>query len=43
MSWLKVIRAWFKTCDHNYVVVHSDNAVHLERCTKCQHLDKYGG
>lgn len=43
MKLFEAIRKFFIGCDHNYVVVHSDNTVHVERCTKCGDEVRYGG
>lgn len=31
------------SCDHDYEIVHEDNAVRLERCKNCSDLVKFGG
>lgn len=39
---IKWFRKWMGMCDHNYEVIHQDNAVSVERCKTCFDIVKYG-
>jgi len=42
VSYIKKLWKALKGCEHDYEVVHQDNACSIERCTLCKDTVKYG-